>query len=169
VRWLCPPAVLLACTAALVIIDQSWQPSEAGTRPEGRSAEYCGNLLKALPDTVAGHPRDRRVLPSYVAAWDSSRRTVLRCGVPRPGALRDLAKRRSENPNVNGVEWFMERDGHGGYRFTVTQRLTHVEVSVPAGAYPNYADPLAEISGAVRATIPDLSGALNTDTDTDGD
>jgi hypothetical protein len=62
---------------------------------------------------------------------------------------------------VDGEPWYEEGDGHGGYKFTLTQHQLYVEVAVPKGATPYPADPLAPVSPVVLATIPDLSGQLN--------
>lgn len=153
VRWAAPPVALLGCLA--VAIGSGSGPGEITPPvPKANVAGYCEALHKALPDTVLGHHRaDPSPASPYTAAWDSSPRTVLRCGVPRPGYLNDdpLAK----GPEVNDVQWGMGSDGAGGYRFVTTLRKAYVEVTVPKGAYPNYADPLSSLTDAIKATVPD--------------
>ncbi|MDH6135598.1 hypothetical protein P3T37_005014 [Kitasatospora sp. MAA4] len=160
VRWLSLPLGLLACSALLFQSWGSWQPPLTAPTPTGAVAGYCQALAKALPGAIEGHQRTAPDPSPYVAVWNSSPRTVLRCGVPRPKSLNKQANQESTGPNVNNVQWYLEKDGHGGYRFTATLRLAYVEVSVPAGAYPNYGDPLSPVSDAVNATVPDISGQL---------
>ncbi|WP_280669237.1 MULTISPECIES: DUF3515 family protein [unclassified Kitasatospora] len=158
IRWLALPLGLLACSAFLLGSWGDWQPPLTAPTPDAKAVGYCQALAKALPQAIEG--RTRTSPSADVAVWNSTPRTVLRCGVPRPKALDKLANQESTGPNVNDVQWYLEQDGHGGYRFTCTLRLAYVEVSVPAKAYPNYLDPLSSISDAVKATVPDLSGQL---------
>ncbi|BFV57163.1 hypothetical protein KCMC57_up22670 [Kitasatospora sp. CMC57] len=153
VRWGVPPAVLLTCTG---LLGWSWSLPADVAPPVPRAAEagFCEALDKALPETVLGHHRDDPSPASpYTAAWDSSPRTVLRCGLPRPGYLDDDPL--AAAPEVNDVQWGMSPLPDGGYRFVTTLRKTYVEVTVPGGAYPNYADPLSSLTDAVKATIPE--------------
>lgn len=158
IRWLALPLGLLACTAFLLAGWGDWQPPLTAPKPDPKAAGYCQALMKALPRAIEG--RTRTTPFADVAVWNSTPRTVLRCGVPRPQSLDKVANQESTGPNVNEVQWYAEPDGHGGYRFTCTLRLAYVEVSVPTKAYPNYLDPLASVSDAVRATVPDLSGQV---------
>ncbi|GAA1251416.1 hypothetical protein GCM10009665_47630 [Kitasatospora nipponensis] len=167
VRWLAPPLALLACTGALLVSAVDWQPPTTAPVPDARAVAPCLALAKALPAALLDHPRADPPNSPYVAVWRSAPRTVLRCGVPRPASLSVLANRAATGPNVNGVQWYLEHDDHGGYRFTTTLRALYVEVAVPAGAYRYAADPLAAISTAVIATVPDLSGQLNADPNQD--
>ncbi|MFD9129171.1 DUF3515 domain-containing protein [Kitasatospora sp. NPDC059571] len=152
VRWLAPPAALLG---GVLLLAGNLGPGEvAPPVPSGDAARYCAALDRALPATLLGHARrDPSPASPYTAAWDSSPRTVLRCGIERPDYL-DTDPLASA-PEVNGVQWGMGPDGHGGYRFVTTLRKAYVEVSVPRGAYPNYADPLPTVSDVVRRTVPD--------------
>ncbi|MCX5210648.1 DUF3515 domain-containing protein [Kitasatospora sp. NBC_00240] len=163
VRWLAAPVALLGCVILLV---GTWGAPAAPVTPTPRAKEvpYCEALARALPQRLTGHGREHSDSP-YVVIWSSSPRTVLRCGVPRPDALNGPQALKSA-PEVNGVQWFDEPDGEGGYRFTTTLREANVEVSVPAGAYPSYADPLPTLSDAVKASVPvwnePLPGAAST-------
>ena len=150
VRWLAAPVALLGCVALLV--GNRGAPPPTAPTPKAAEVPYCEALARALPQTLLGSPRARTDSP-YVVVWDSSPRTVVRCGVPRPDALN--GPRATENaPEVNGVQWFDEPDADGGYRFTTVLRYANVEVTVPAGAYPNYMDPLPTVSDAVAAAVP---------------
>ncbi|MFC9329387.1 DUF3515 domain-containing protein [Kitasatospora sp. NPDC057015] len=151
VRWSAAPVALLGCIV-LLLGDWGTAPAPVTPTPRAREVPYCEALARALPQTLIGHGREHSDSP-YVVIWGSSPRTVLRCGVPRPDALNGPQALKSA-PEVNGVQWFDEPDGEGGYRFTTTLREANVEVSVPAGAYPYSADPLPVLSDVVKATVP---------------
>ncbi len=154
VRWAAPPAVLLG---GLGLLLGGWTSSSDQVTPpvpKANQAGYCQALAKALPADVLGHRRaDPSPASPYTAAWASSPRTVLRCGVSRPEYLN--ADMSATAPEINDVQWGMGSDGAGGYRFVTTLRKAYVEVTVPKGAYPNYADPLSYLTDAIKATIPD--------------
>jgi len=152
VRWLAPPAVLLGCTALLVAAWSS--PADVDPpAPSATAAGYCQALDRALPQTVLGHRRqDPSPASPYTAAWGGSPRTVLRCGIARPDYL-DIDPLKN-SPEINDVQFGMGQDGEGGYFFVATLRKAYVEVHVPKGAYPNYADPLSSLTDAIKATVP---------------
>lgn len=152
VRWLTPPVALLGCLALLLVV---WARPGDVTPPVPKAgvAGYCRALHQALPGMLLGHRRrDPSPASPYTAAWDSSPRTVLRCGIARPAYLDQNLDQTA--PEVNDVQWGMGSDGHGGYLFVTTLRRAYVEVDVPEGAYPNYADPLSSLTDAIEATIP---------------
>ncbi|MGF1431753.1 DUF3515 family protein [Kitasatospora sp. LaBMicrA B282] len=163
VRWLAAPVALLACTGAVLLTAGPYQPPTTAPHPDATAAASCAALMKALPTDLLGHPRTD---PSPdVAVYRTSPRTVLRCGVPRPKSLNKLANKESTGPNVDGVQWYLESDGHGGSKFTLTLHALYVEVAAPSGATVNPTDALGVVSPAVRATIPDLNGQLDTGDD----
>ncbi|MFJ2781768.1 MULTISPECIES: DUF3515 family protein [unclassified Kitasatospora] len=153
VRWLAVP-VALTCT--VVVLLGSWSAPEKieAPTPTSRQAEYCRALVAALPSTLLGHQRrDPSPASPFVAAWDTSPRTVLRCGVPHPEGL--TGDRQAEmSPTVNDVTWWPEQLNDGGYRFTATQRAAFVEVTVPGGVTANPLDAAAALSDVVKANIP---------------
>ncbi|MFD5083162.1 DUF3515 family protein [Kitasatospora sp. NPDC058406] len=153
VRWL---AVPLALTCTIVVLVGNWGAPEKvdAPTPAPRAAAYCRALDAALPQDLIGHPRkDPGPASPYTAAWASSPRVVLRCGVPHPEGLVD-EKQKEISPTINDVTWWPEPLKDGGYRLTVTQRAVFVEVTVPGGALANPLDAAAALSDAVRATIP---------------
>ncbi|MEV6974290.1 DUF3515 domain-containing protein [Kitasatospora sp. NPDC093806] len=154
IRWLAVP-LALACT--VVVLLGSWgTPEERVETPEprGKAAEYCRALADALPRELLGHPRkDPATASPYVAAWASSPRIVLRCGVPHPEGLVE-EKQKEISPTIDDVTWWPEPLKDGGYRFTATQRAAFVEVTVPGGAMANPLDAAAALTGVVKATIP---------------
>ncbi|GAA2107776.1 hypothetical protein GCM10009759_47230 [Kitasatospora saccharophila] len=160
VRWLAPPAALLAVTAGLVAA-WSGEPDVTPPVPDAGAARYCAALDAALPADVLGHARrDPSPASPYTAAWASSPRTVLTCGGDRPDFLNDGTRK---GPCVNEVSWGMTEDGGGGYRFATGLRAAYVVVEVPEGAYGNYADPLAYLADAVRSTVPTIDGKADSD------
>ncbi|MGW4893484.1 DUF3515 domain-containing protein [Kitasatospora sp. NPDC004240] len=154
VRWLALP---LALTCTVVVLVGSWSTSEEPIEvpvPTGKAAGYCRELAGALPQALLGHPRkDPSPASPYVAVWDSSPRTVLRCGVPHPDEL-TFERQKEISPTIDDVTWFAHELGDGGYRFTATQRAAFVEVTVPGGAYANPLDAAAALSAAVKAHVP---------------
>ncbi|WP_329489739.1 DUF3515 domain-containing protein [Kitasatospora sp. NBC_01246] len=153
VRWLALP-LALSCT--VVVLLGSWGAPAAieVPKPTGRAAGYCRDLAAALPQEVLGHARkDPSPGSPYVAAWASSPRTVLRCGVDRPEALNgEHAKDLS--PTIDDVTWWAQKLDDGGYRFITTMRRAYVEVTVPGGAFSNPLDPVSALNGVVKANIP---------------
>ncbi|ROR41966.1 DUF3515 domain-containing protein [Kitasatospora cineracea] len=160
VRWLALPAALLGCTAWMVT---AWggDPDVPAPSQDAETARYCAALHAALPAEVLGHPRrDPSPASPYTAAWGSSPRTVMTCGADRPDLLNDTDRK---GPCVDEVGWGLTEDGAGGYRFATGMRKAYVVVEVPAGAYPNYADPLGSFSDAIRATVPRIDGTADSD------
>ncbi|MFJ2868535.1 DUF3515 domain-containing protein [Kitasatospora sp. NPDC087314] len=154
IRWLALP---LALTCTVVVLLGSWGSADdqvAAPQPGGKAAGYCRALAAALPRELLGHARkDPSPASPYVAAWDTTPRTVLRCGVDRPEAL-DGEHAKDWSPTVDDVTWWSQKLTDGGYRFVTTMRAAYVEVTVPAGAAANPFDPAAALTGAVKATIP---------------
>ncbi|MER7756308.1 DUF3515 domain-containing protein [Kitasatospora sp. NPDC097643] len=154
VRWLALP---LALTCTVVLLLGSWGGADDGVevpQPSGKAAGYCRALAAALPQQLLGHPRrDPSPASPYVAAWDSTPRTVLRCGVDRPEEL-DGEHAKDWSPTVDGVTWWSQQLTDGGHRFVTTMRAAYVEVTVPAGAAQNPFDPAAALTAAVKATVP---------------
>ncbi|MFD0349306.1 DUF3515 family protein [Kitasatospora aburaviensis] len=100
IRWLALP-VALTCT--VVVLLGSWSAPERIQVPEpaAKAAGYCRNLATALPQELLGHARkDPSPASPYVAAWASSPRIVLRCGVDRPEALNGEAAKDYSPPST---------------------------------------------------------------------
>ncbi|MER7771064.1 DUF3515 domain-containing protein [Kitasatospora sp. NPDC096140] len=154
IRWLALP-VALTCT--VVVLVGSWGPADGKIEvpePSGRAADYCRALAAALPQELLGHARkDPSPASPYVAVWDSSPRTVMRCGVDRPEQLNgEHAK--DWSPTVDDLTWWSQKLDDGGYRFVATMRAAYVEVTVPSGAARNPFDPAAALTPLVKANIP---------------
>lgn len=116
--------------------------------PPAAVAHRCESLRQKLSAKVHGQER-RATTPKspLVTAWGSPA-IVVRCGVPRPAAL----KLDSELVTINGVNWLgvpIDRP----VTFTAVGRLAYVEVTVP-GAYQPPGDVLIELAGPIKAAIP---------------
>jgi hypothetical protein len=84
-------------------------------------------------------------------AWGSPA-IALRCGVPRPAAMRPA----SELVTVNGVSWFPQPPDRP-VTFTAVGRRAYVEVTVPA-KYAPPGDVLIELTAAIKAALPAKPG-----------
>lgn len=106
----------------------------------------CAGLR--LPEKVRGQERrDTKPESALTAAWGSPA-IALRCGVPRPAALRPT----SQLVTVNGLSWFPE-PADRPVTFTAVGRQAYVEMTVPA-KYEPAGDVLIELGGPISATIP---------------
>lgn len=154
VRWLALP-VALTCT--VVALTGSWAPADRAVEvpdPTGRAAGYCRALAAALPKELLGHARkDPSPASPYVAVWDSSPRTVLRCGVDRPEEL-DGPHAKDLSPTVDDLTWWSQKLDDGSYRLVTTMRAAYVEVISPPGVYSSPLDPAAALTPLVKANIP---------------
>ncbi len=114
--------------------------------PDAVGARLCAGLR--LPEKVLGaERRDTSPDSQLTAAWGSPA-IALRCGVPRPAALRP----ESQLITVNGVDWFGQ-PADRPVTFTAVARQAYVEVTVP----PKYSPPgdvLIELGRPIAATIP---------------
>jgi hypothetical protein len=128
----------------------------SGSSVAGSARAQCTRLVAALPRQVVGNDR-RDVAPAgaLAGAWGDPA-VVLRCGVPRPAALRPT----SYCFEIDHVGWLATQHGkavsvtspvQGTLDFTTIGRSVYVEVSVP-DAYAPQADALADVAGAVRRT-----------------
>ncbi|WP_241661471.1 DUF3515 domain-containing protein [Thermomonospora catenispora] len=111
------------------------------------SAKLCAGLR--LPERVKGRPRrDTSPESPLTAAWGSPA-IALRCGVPRPAAMRPDA----QLITINGVHWFPYPQDRP-VTYTAVGRQAYVEVTVPA-KYEPAGDVLIELGDAIKTTIPE--------------
>jgi hypothetical protein len=117
-------------------------------RPPAAVADLCHDLQRRLPQKVHGQTR-RATTPKspLVTAWGSPA-IVVRCGMPRPVALKPT----SELVVVDGVSW-LGVPADRPVTFTAVGRQAYVEVTVPA-AYEPPGDVLIELAGPIKAAIP---------------
>lgn len=114
-------------------------------RPDAATQRLCEGLR--LPEKVNGQGRrDTSPDSPLTAAWGSPA-IALRCGVPRPAALRP----ESQLVDINGISWFGQPYGRP-VTFTAVARQAYVEVTVPA-KYNPAGDVLIELGASIKATI----------------
>jgi hypothetical protein len=146
------PLVILATVTAVTSFTSSCSAGIDVALPtdvEPASAKVCADLADSLPDTVTDQEgRATEPTSPLTAAWGEPA-IVLRCGVPRPGAL----TRTSQLVTVNGVDWFAEELTEG-YVFTTYGRQVYVEVTVPDDYAPEVR-PVTELSSAVADAVPE--------------
>jgi hypothetical protein len=115
--------------------------------PDPAAARLCAGLR--LPERVHGQERrDTSPESSLVAAWGSPP-IALRCGVPRPAAMRPD----SQLITINGINWFPHPPDRP-VTYTAVGRQAYVEVTVPP-KYEPAGDVLIELGDSVKATIPE--------------
>ncbi len=118
----------------------------------------CRNLDEALPSKVDGQDRrDPEPESALTAGWGNPP-IILRCGVPRPPKMIDPKIAEGHDPDavaggVNGVDWLMEKQDDGAYRYTTASREAYVEVTVPKGRDSSGA--LIDLAPAVKKAIPE--------------
>jgi hypothetical protein len=122
----------------------------------GAAARTCDGLMSALPDTVAGLPR-QQVEPAggHAAAWGEEAPIVLRCGVPRPAGFDRFATCQE----TNGVGWFIPEEQITGEPVDVTMttigRVHYVEVVVPADHWPP-AETMVDLAGPIKRSVREV-------------
>ncbi|WP_327392946.1 MULTISPECIES: DUF3515 domain-containing protein [unclassified Streptomyces] len=146
-------ALVALTTAACSFTGDSAGP--AAPSPSGRAAKACRALHDALPKRVDGQ-RSGTTEPEsdYTAVWGDPA-VELRCGVAEPAKLtpgNEEYNPTSDAVEVNGVPWLSEQR-KGGYRFTTTDKVAYVEVTVPDDYAPEV-NPLTDLSDAVKRTVP---------------
>ncbi|WP_246236875.1 DUF3515 domain-containing protein [Actinomadura chibensis] len=114
--------------------------------PDAATRRLCEGLR--LPEKVRGlERRDTSPDSPLTAAWGSPA-IALRCGVPRPAALRPDA----QLVTINGIDWFGQPTDRP-VTFTAVARQAYVEVTVPP-KYNPAGDALIELGPSIKATIP---------------
>ncbi|WP_244207057.1 DUF3515 domain-containing protein [Streptomyces swartbergensis] len=151
-----PALALLITAAGCSSADDS--ASAAVPSPDAKVAELCRNLDKVLPAKVDGERREDPEPASALTAGWGSPAIILRCGVPQPPKMVDPKVADGHDPDavaggVNGVDWLMEKQDDGGYRFTSANREAYVEVTVPEGVDSSGA--LIDLASAVKKAIPE--------------
>jgi Protein of unknown function (DUF3515) len=113
---------------------------------DAASQRLCAGLR--LPEKVHGQSRrDTDPKSPLTAAWGDPA-IALRCGVPRPAAMKPT----SELVTINGVDWFPQ-PANRPVTFTAVGRQAYVEVTVPP-KYNPAGDVLIELGDAITSTLP---------------
>ncbi|MEV5412660.1 DUF3515 domain-containing protein [Thermopolyspora sp. NPDC052614] len=116
-------------------------------RPQGAAAEGCRALGNVLPQRLDGAERAEATPRSpYTAVWGEAE-IALRCGVPRPAAMKPT----DTVSEFNGVAWFA--DPAKPLLFTAIGREAYVEVTISREHTPG--DVLVELAGPITKAIPD--------------
>ncbi|MGP2438540.1 DUF3515 domain-containing protein [Streptomyces sp. JW3] len=156
-RLLGPPLlVLLTAVAGCSATDGG--PSAAVPSPDAKVAALCADLDEAVPSKVDGLSREDPEPASKLTAGWGNPLIILRCGVARPPKMIDPKVAEGGDPDavaggVNGVDWLMEKQDDGAYRFTTANREAYVEVTVPAGR--DSSSVLIDLAPAVKKAIPE--------------
>ncbi|MBV2353452.1 DUF3515 domain-containing protein [Streptomyces sp. J2-1] len=151
------PVLLLAATGCTAGRDST----AAVPTPDAGTARVCRDLDRVLPAKLAGRDReDPAPRSAYTAGWGSPA-IILRCGVRRPPKMIDPKVAEGNDPDavaggVDGVDWLMEKQGDGTWRFTTANRVAYVQVSLPGGlgADDEGTAVLTGLAPAVRKAVP---------------
>ncbi|MFF3329953.1 DUF3515 domain-containing protein [Streptomyces sp. NPDC002888] len=155
------PSRLLALALLIAAAGCSSADDSASTAvpsPSAKAMELCRNLDEALPSKVDSQGRrDPEPESALTAGWGNPA-IILRCGVPRPPKMIDPKVAEGHDPDavaggVNGVDWLMEKQDDGAYRYTTANRRAYVEVTVPKGRDSSSA--LIDLASAVKKAIPE--------------
>ena len=150
-----PALVLLITAAGCSSADGS--ASTAVPSPDAKATKLCQNLDKALPAEVDGERReDPSPASALTAGWGDSA-IILRCGVTQPPKMidPDVASGHDDDAvpgGVEGVDWLMEKQDGGAYRFTTANRDVYVEVRTAAGQ--DSSGVLIDLASAIKKAIP---------------
>ncbi|WP_225838488.1 DUF3515 domain-containing protein [Streptomyces sp. NK08204] len=152
------PAVLLAVAGCSSADDNS---AVAVPTPDARTAKACRTLHPVLPEKLDGRNRnDPTPRSAYTAGWGNPA-IILRCGVVRPPKMVDPKVAEGGDRNaiaggVDGVNWLMEKQSDGTWRFTTARRVAYVQVSLPKGmsAQEEGASVLADLAPSIKKAIP---------------
>ncbi|MFL4907283.1 DUF3515 domain-containing protein [Streptomyces sp. MMS24-I2-30] len=154
----------LPALALLISVAGCSSADDSGTvavpSPDAKTAGLCQNLDKTLPRTLDGRSRnDPEPRSAYTAGWGSPA-IILRCGVTRPPKMIDPKVAQGDDPDaiaggVNGVNWLMEQQPDGTWRFTTASRQAYVQVTLPKGTDGRQSSPvLVGLAPAVKKAIP---------------
>lgn len=153
-----PALALLIAVAGCSSSDDS--ATVAVPSPNAKTAGLCRNLHKVLPEKVDGRSRkDPAPRSAFTAGWGSPA-IILRCGVPRPPKMIDPKVAKGTDPDaigggVNGVDWLMEKQDDGTYRFTTAKREAYVQVTLSKSVpEQDSATVLVDLATAVKKAIP---------------
>jgi hypothetical protein len=152
------PALLIAVAGCSSADDSA---AVAVPSPDARTARVCRDLHPMLPGKLDGRDRtDPSPRSAYTAGWGSPA-IILRCGVVRPPKMVDPAVAEGGDRNavaggVNGVDWLMERQDDGTWRFTTANRVAYVQVTLPEGMSGTDAGGpvLTALAPSVKKAIP---------------
>ncbi|MFF1696934.1 DUF3515 domain-containing protein [Streptomyces sp. NPDC058257] len=144
-----PALALLIASAGCSSADEG--VGTAVPTPDGKVTELCRNLDKQLPKKVDGLERaDPEPKSELTAGWGDPA-IILRCGVARPPKMKDPE---ADGVTVDGVNWLLEEQDDGSFRFTSTLREAYVEVTLPKERAGNGVSPLTDLAAPMKEAIP---------------
>jgi hypothetical protein len=133
-------AVATACAADTVQVE----PPHADTA----ATALCRKLYDALPAKLHGDDRRTTTPESRLTAVWGDPAIALRCGVPRPAALRPT----SNLAEIDGLSWLPQPEGVPT-QFTLLGRGAYVEMIVPRTVkLPG--EVLSELAPRLKAALP---------------
>jgi hypothetical protein len=133
-------AVATACAVDAVQVE----PPHADTA----ATALCGKLHDALPAKLHGDDRRTATPDSKLTAVWGDPAIALRCGVPRPAALRPT----SDLAQIDGLSWLPQPEGTPT-QFTLLGRDAYVEMTVPRTVkLPG--EVLSELAPRLKASLP---------------
>ncbi|MFB7504379.1 DUF3515 domain-containing protein [Streptomyces broussonetiae] len=152
------PALLIAVAGCSSADDSA---AVAVPSPDAKTAPVCRDLRPVLPQKLDGRSRnDPEPRSAYTAGWGSPA-IILRCGVVRPPKMIDPKVAEGGDPDaiaggVDGVDWLMEKQSDGTWRFTTAGRAAYVQISLPKGmsAQDEGTGILTDLAPAVKKAIP---------------
>lgn len=144
-----PALALLIASAGCSSADEA--AKAAVPSPDGKVTELCRNLDKRLPKKVDGLGRaDPEPKSELTAGWGDPA-IILRCGVARPTKMNDPE---ADGVTVDGVNWLLDEQDDGSFRFTSTLRKAYVEITLPKERAGDGVSPLTDFAVPVKKTIP---------------
>jgi hypothetical protein len=146
---------MLTAVSVLITAAGCTATDDAATVPvpstDTEAAKLCAKLHAALPDTVNGVPRnDPEPRSELTAGWGNNPAMVLRCGVARPAEMSDP---NASAVTVSGVNWLLQEQDDGAFRFTTTYREAYVEMTLPK-KYAADVTPLMPLGPPIEETVP---------------
>ncbi|MWA13868.1 DUF3515 family protein [Streptomyces sp. BA2] len=144
-----PALALLIASAGCSSADEAVKA--AVPTPDSKVTELCRNLDKRLPKKVDGLGRvDPEPKSELTAGWGDPA-IILRCGVAKPPKMNDPE---ADGVTADGVNWLIEEQDDGSFRFTTTLRKAYVEITLPKERAGDGVSPLTDFAAPVKKTIP---------------
>ncbi|MEU6766647.1 DUF3515 domain-containing protein [Streptomyces sp. NPDC046853] len=145
-----PALALLIASAGCSSADEEVKATVPA--PDSKVTELCRNLDKQLPEKVDGLARVDPAPKSELTAGWGDPAIILRCGVAKPPKMNDPE---ADGVTADGVNWLIEEQDDGSFRFTSTLREAYVEVTLPKERAGSGVSPLTDFAAPVKKTIPE--------------
>ncbi|OIJ65958.1 DUF3515 domain-containing protein [Streptomyces mangrovisoli] len=154
------PVLALTVAAAGCSFSTDDTASVAVPRPGKAATALCQDLDQALPRKVDGLGRDDPEPRSALTAGWGGPAIILRCGVERPPKMVDPKVAEGGDADaiaggVNGVDWLMEKQKDGSYRFTTANRRAYVQVTLEKARADESSSVLVDLAASIKKAIPE--------------